>query len=118
MSYTSWYLDAFNYAIALKLDVINLSIGGIDHLDKPFVDKVNEVTSNGIILVSAIGNDGPAYGTLNSPADLMDVIGVGGLDYNDNIATLSSRGMSTFELPLGADRSIAFMLNFSECRQY
>ena len=27
VSYTSWFLDAFNYAIASNLDVVNLSIG-------------------------------------------------------------------------------------------
>ena len=36
------------------------------------------MTANKIIMVSAIGNDGPLYGTLNNPADQMDVIGVGG----------------------------------------
>ena len=33
MSYTSWFLDAFNYAIATEVNVINLSIGGPDYLD-------------------------------------------------------------------------------------
>lgn len=27
VSYTSWFLDAFNYAIATNMDVVNLSIG-------------------------------------------------------------------------------------------
>lgn len=40
VSYTSWFMDAFNYAIASKLHIINLSIGGPDFLDAPFVDKV------------------------------------------------------------------------------
>lgn len=45
MSYTSWFLDAFNYAILKKIDVLNLSIGGPDFMDQPFVDKVltNEI---------------------------------------------------------------------------
>ena len=102
----------------------------------------------GIIMVSAIGNDGPLYGTLNNPgtsqakrmggvgasrlwriraglrsptgtrphmlaaalpvcaaADQNDVIGIGGIDYGDNIAPFSSRGMSTWEVPLGYGRS-------------
>ena len=33
VSYTSWFLDAFNYAIATEVNVINLSIGGPDYLD-------------------------------------------------------------------------------------
>ena len=40
MSYTSWFLDAFNYAIHKKMNILNLSIGGPDWLDLPFVDKV------------------------------------------------------------------------------
>ena len=77
VSYTSWFLDAFNFAIMKKIHVLNLSIGGPDFMDQPFVDKVWELTANNIIMVSAIGNDGPLYGTLNNPADQMDVIGVG-----------------------------------------
>jgi hypothetical protein len=41
VSYTSWFLDAFNYAILKKINVLNLSIGGPDFMDHPFVDKVN-----------------------------------------------------------------------------
>lgn len=41
MSFTSWFLDAFNYAIATEMDVVNLSIGGPDYLDLPFVEKVS-----------------------------------------------------------------------------
>jgi membrane-bound transcription factor site-1 protease len=102
VSFTSWFLDAFNYAIATKMQIVNLSIGGPDFMDHPFVDKVLEITSKGIIMTSAIGNDGPLYGTLNNPADQLDVIGVGGIDYGDHIASFSSRGMNTWELPTGA----------------
>ncbi|XP_038699806.1 subtilisin-like protease SBT6.1 isoform X2 [Tripterygium wilfordii] len=104
VSYTSWFLDAFNYAIATNMDVLNLSIGGPDYLDLPFVEKVWEITANNIIMVSAIGNDGPLYGTLNNPADQSDVIGVGGIDYSDHIASFSSRGMTTWEIPHGYGR--------------
>lgn len=51
VSYTSWFLDAFNYAILKKMNVLNLSIGGPDFMDKPFVDKVWELTANGIIMI-------------------------------------------------------------------
>ncbi|XP_012285406.1 membrane-bound transcription factor site-1 protease [Orussus abietinus] len=104
VSYTSWFLDAFNYAILAKVTVLNLSIGGPDFMDHPFVDKVWELTANGVIMVSAIGNDGPLYGTLNNPADQMDVIGVGGINWEDQIARFSSRGMTTWELPSGYGR--------------
>ena len=54
------------------------------------------MTANGIIVVSAIGNDGPLYGTLNNPADQYDTIGVGGTNAQGAIAKFSSRGMSTW----------------------
>lgn len=99
VSYTSWFLDAFNFAILRNIHVLNLSIGGPDFLDHPFVDKVLELTANKVIMVSAIGNDGPLYGTLNNPGDQSDVIGVGGMNFDENIAKFSSRGMTTWELP-------------------
>ena len=104
LSFTSWFLDAFNYAIQSRVHVLNLSIGGPDFHDRPFVDKVQEMSANGITVVSAIGNDGPLYGTLNNPADQMDVIGVGGLNADDSVAHFSSRGMTTWELPHGYGR--------------
>lgn len=101
VSYTSWFLDAFNYAIHKNINVLNLSIGGPDFLDHPFVEKVQELTANQVVMVSAIGNDGPLYGTLNNPGDQSDVIGVGGINFEENIAKFSSRGMTTWELEWG-----------------
>lgn len=44
------------------------------------------------------------YSTLNNPGDMMDVIGVGGINWDDQIARFSSRGMTTWELPYGYGR--------------
>lgn len=41
------------------------------------------------------------HSTLNNPGDQMDVIGVGGINFEDQIAKFSSRGMTTWELPQG-----------------
>ncbi|KAK2085543.1 Membrane-bound transcription factor site-1 protease [Saguinus oedipus] len=53
VSYTSWFLDAFNYAILKRIDVLNLSIGGPDFMDHPFVDKVCGVTAHGVWVTAA-----------------------------------------------------------------
>ena len=45
VSYTSWFLDAFNYAIYRRVHVLNLSIGGPDYADRPFMHKVDELPS-------------------------------------------------------------------------
>jgi membrane-bound transcription factor site-1 protease len=114
VSFTAWFLDAFNYAIHNKMDVLNLSIGGPDFMDRPFVEKVMEVVSSGIIMISAIGNDGPLWGTLNNPADMNSVIGVGGLgSIPDTLARFSSRGMTTWELPGGYGRVKPDVATFS-----
>jgi membrane-bound transcription factor site-1 protease len=104
VSYTTWFLDAFNYALAAGINILNLSIGGPDYMDMPFVDKVRELSAHGIVIVSAIGNDGPLYGTLNNPADLECVLGVGGINDQNQIASFSSRGVTTRELTHGYGR--------------
>ena len=40
VSYTSWFLDAFNYALYIGVHILNLSVGGPDFNDRPFIDKV------------------------------------------------------------------------------
>lgn len=84
---------------------MNFSIGGPDFLDRPFVDKVREVSANGITVVSASGNDGPGWGTLMNPADQSDVVGVGGLTADGTmIADFSARGMTLWEAGVGYGR--------------
>lgn len=56
MSYTSWFLDAFNYAILKKVHVLNLSIGGPDFQDQPFVDKVNGYNRFVVTMVTRCGS--------------------------------------------------------------
>ena len=47
VSYTSWFLDAFNYALYRKVHVLNLSVGGPDFADLPFTRKVRKVRAAG-----------------------------------------------------------------------
>ena len=104
VSYTSWFLDAFNYAMHRKVHIINLSIGGPDSADRPFMSKVDEAAAANLLVVSGIGNSGPLWGTLMNPADQPDVIGVGGVDHDERLADFSSRGMTSWELPDGYGR--------------
>lgn len=78
------------------------------------MEKVLELSANNIIVISAIGNDGPLYGTLNNPADQPDVIGVGGLDFKNQLSPFSSRGMTTWELPHGYGRVKPDILAFGQ----
>ena len=99
ITYSSWFLDAFNYVLDNDIDIVNLSTASKDSLDTPFIDKINELTAAGVIIVSAIGNDGPTQGSGENPADLPNVIGVGSLSSNlDDVAYFSSRGMTKLNL--------------------
>lgn len=43
VSYTSWFLAAFDLVLKHEIDVINLSIGGPDYADRIFVEKVSDL---------------------------------------------------------------------------
>lgn len=63
------------------------------------MEKINELTAAGVIIVSAIGNDGPTPGSAENPGDMPTVIGVGSLNANlDDVAYFSSRGMTKTSL--------------------
>lgn len=114
-SYTSWFLEAFNYAIYMKVDLINFSIGSTDFTEEAFIEKIREVVSHKITIVSASGNDGPFLGTVNNPADLIDVLAVGGVDSDsETVAAFSSRGMTTWELLQGNGRVKPEILSYSK----
>jgi subtilisin family serine protease len=92
--YTEWFLEAFNFAMQNDVDIINLSNGRADFEDEPFIEKIRELIRRGIIIVAAIGNEWPEYGTLSNPGDLIEVIGVGSLNEDKtDVASISSRGM-------------------------
>ena len=103
-SFTSWYLDALNYALIVKVHIINVSIGGPDYTDTPFVDKFREVVATGVILMVAMGNNGPNWGTANNPGDEHFAIGVGGHTAEYDIANFQVRGMTIQEAPVGYGR--------------
>jgi membrane-bound transcription factor site-1 protease len=58
VTYSSWFIDAFNFVLDNNIDIVNLSTASKDS-DLPFTEKINELTAAGVIIVSAIGNDGP-----------------------------------------------------------
>ena len=102
VTYSSWFIDAFNWCMDNQIDIVNLSTASKDTADTPFIEKINEMTEAGIIVVSAIGNDGPTMGSVENPGDLPTVIGVGALtSYQNSVASFSSRGMTKRNLLAG-----------------
>ncbi len=52
----------------------------------------DSAAARGTLVVVAVGNDGPASGSLDTPADAKGIVAVGATDSLGNVATFSSRG--------------------------
>ena len=81
---------------AQKVDLINLSVGGPDFRDAPFLAKVRALAASGVLIASGSGNSGPAWGSLLNPADDALTVGVAGTDISGGLAAWSSRGETGF----------------------
>ncbi|TFF91605.1 hypothetical protein EU545_03505 [Candidatus Thorarchaeota archaeon] len=88
-------VDAIYWAVEQNCSVINLSLGG----PPSSYDLVGEAAlwafSRGVVVVAAAGNggdDGVAGSSVESPALLPEVIGVGGVDENLQLYGFSGRG--------------------------
>jgi hypothetical protein len=98
------YVAGLEFADQHGADVCTSSLGYIDWYTQSDLDgrtavttiAVNIATENGIICVTAAGNEGndanPATSHLIAPADAMDVITCGAVDSAGNIAGFSSDG--------------------------
>lgn len=75
--------------------IINNSWGGDRGGDLAYKDAIAAWHKAGIIPVFSVGNTGPACGTVTSPGDYPNVIGVGGTTYDYALGVWSSKGPST-----------------------
>jgi subtilisin family serine protease len=74
------------------LDVVNLSLGGPGTQNDPMTIAANNAAKAGIIVVTAAGNDGMAYGAVGAPANAELAITVAATTKSDQMASYSSRG--------------------------
>jgi len=86
---TSDLVFAIYYAIGQNVDVINMSFGTYGP-ENPFEDAIQLARDNDIVCVAAAGNEGT--GELCWPAADANVIGVGAMDADWNLAEYSNFG--------------------------
>jgi subtilisin family serine protease len=99
------YIAALEWADSLGVDIVSTSLGyrrfddgsayTIDQLDGetiPITQATAIAAERGILVVTAMGNDGPDASTLVAPADGKRVVAVGAVDFGSAIASFSSRG--------------------------
>src|SRR5215470_14051279 len=108
---TSSVIAAIEYITAhrraLGVQIINLSLGKpITAPAKfdPLVQAVEQASARGLIVVVAAGNDGPGYGSINSPANSPSAVSIGAVDGlttvtrdDDYVPSFSSRGPTWYD---------------------
>jgi serine protease len=81
-------LDGLYWAVDNGADIINMSLGG-ENTSQAFEESVQYAYNKGIILIAASGNES---GPIGYPAAYPEVIAVGALDYNKDLAPYSNFG--------------------------
>lgn len=95
-----WYVAGVEFAELHGADVLTSSLGYINWYTQAQLDgqtavttvAVNLATANGLICVTAAGNEGTPGPSLIAPADAFDVITVGAVNSLGDLASFSSRG--------------------------
>lgn len=74
-------------------DIVNISIGALGGTpDDPLPQLIDVAVDHGVIVTVSAGNDGPYYGTINSPACARKAIAVGATNKALSVSSYSSRG--------------------------
>lgn len=88
-SYISDLVKSIDYAIAKKVDVINLSLGGSQH-SAIENEAVQRAIRAGITVVAAAGNEAQKGNQINYPASYQNVLSIGAVDRYNNRAMFSN----------------------------
>jgi hypothetical protein len=102
----SLWVEAAEKADSLGVDIINTSLGYRDFDDSKYNHTYEDfdgattfiaraasmLASKGIIATIAAGNDGNGFHYISTPADAKDVLTVGAVDSNGDMASFSSYG--------------------------
>lgn len=93
----SGVMAGVEWAVDQNVHVINMSLGGSIPSDGQDALSLtcNAAVGQGVVVCVAAGNAGPSTRTVGSPGAATDVITVGAVNRNNNIASFSSRGPTT-----------------------
>ncbi|MGH7474828.1 MAG: S8 family serine peptidase [Longimicrobiales bacterium] len=99
------WIDAAHWVDSLDVDVVNSSLGFKFFADAddyefaemngdllPSTRTADSLAAHGVLVVTAIGNEGPNPGTIKAPADADSVLAVGAVDSSGAVIFRSSRG--------------------------
>lgn len=72
----------------VRPNIVSLSLGASGNYSDVFLKPISKLIQENIIVIAAIGNDGP--GTTSNPGNIWGVIGVGTINRDDEVADFSS----------------------------
>lgn len=89
----SWLVNAMDWILAQdpKPDIVSLSLGA-DGVLPNVESRIKQLWDAGVIVVSASGNGGPDYYTVNSPGTVLEGITVGACSTDEYLMAFSSEG--------------------------
>ena len=101
----SWVVNAINYAVEKKVDIISMSLGMEE--DDPKMEKaIKNAIKNNILVVCAAGNEGDGNADIfeySYPASYVDVISVGAVDKKGVPAEFSNSNLVVDLVAPGVD---------------
>ncbi|MEW6034915.1 MAG: S8 family serine peptidase [Chloroflexota bacterium] len=89
--YVSDIIAGLEWCIANGMQVVNMSFGGSTDVPS-FHAAITSAHNEGIVLVAAAGNSGPANNTVMYPAKYPEVVAVSATTATNRITSFSSRG--------------------------
>lgn len=87
----SQIIDAINWAIDNKIDIINMSFGGTEN-SQALHNAIIAANNSGILVIAAAGNSGAGEETESFPARYPEVMSIGSVDQSLSRASYSSTG--------------------------
>ena len=101
----TWVINAINYAVEKKVDIISMSLG--TSKDDPKMEKaIKNAINNNILVVCAAGNEGDGNADVfeySYPASYVDVISVGAVDKKSVPAEFSNSNLVVDVVAPGVD---------------
>lgn len=97
--YESWIISGIEWAVEHGADIISMSLGGpVLKPSSPLNKAVEEAVREGVVVITASGNDGPGYFSVSNPGNTPQAITVGAVYETGNLTWFSGRGPSPITL--------------------
>ena len=101
-AYADDLAEGIYYATDTGANIITMSLGSITS-DPLIYDAIKYASANGVLIIASAGNGGEYNDTVSYPAAYDEVIAVGAIDENQELAFFSSRGAEVELVAPGVD---------------